>query len=89
MLVIQNNVGNRVSATVIVASITSCRSSRSYPVNLLLPAGLLPRESEVRMNQLHTLDKERIGSWIAHLPEAEMAKVDEALRVSLGLPRVD
>ncbi len=87
VLVIQNDVGNRVSDTVIVASITSRKSSRPYPVNVVLPEGLLRGEAEVRLNQIHAIDKRRLGSRIGHLPDPEMSKVDHAIHVSLGLPR--
>ena len=87
VVVIQNDTGNRMGGTVIVATITSRQSSRPYPVNVALPPKLLSRASEVRASQIHTLDKDMFGTRIAHLSRSVMARVDEAIGVSLGLPR--
>lgn len=88
-LVVQNNIGNRYGPTVIVTPVTSSLSKKRYPINVALPRDLLPRLSEVRVNQILTIDRNRLGSWIAHMPKQAMAQVDEALRVSLGLPRLE
>lgn len=87
VLVVQNNIGNRVGSTVIAASITSKLSKQDYPVNVKIPGGILPKPSEVRLSQLRTVDKSTLGQRIAHLPGEVMARVDDALRVSLGLPK--
>lgn len=87
VVIIQNDTGNRMSATVIVATITSRRSKRTYPVNVTVPEQLLPQPSEVRTGQIHTLDKSLLGSRIAHLSPGLMSQVDDAINVSLGLPR--
>lgn len=86
-VVVQNNVGNRFSQTVIVSPITSSSSKKQYPVNVAIPEGILPKPSEIRANQIITIRKDLLEKWIAHLPDDVMAKVDEALCVSLGLPR--
>lgn len=86
VLVVQNNVGNRFGQTVIVSPITSSLSKKKYPVNVTLPPELLPRPSEIRLNQVLTIDKRRLGSFITHAPREVINQVDEALRVSLGLP---
>lgn len=87
VLVVQNDIGNRFSNSVVVASITSQVSSRQFPVNVFLPEGLLKKPSEVRTGQLHTLDKSWLRDLIAKAPKEIMAQVDEALCVSLGLRR--
>jgi len=89
VLIIQNDVGNQYGSTVIVAMITSRLSSRQYPVNVAVPDRLLPKASEIKLHQIRTLDKSQLGKKMAHLPEATMNEVDEALRASLGLPRFD
>lgn len=87
MLVVQNDTGNRFSNSIIVASITSRISKRPFPVNVFLPEGLLKKPSEIRAGQLHTLDKAWLRDLIARAPKEIMTQVDEALRVSLGLPK--
>jgi len=87
VLIIQNNVGNEHSSTVIAAMITSRLSKRIYPVNVRIPEGVLPKASEVKLHQLHTLDKRQLGGRMARLSLETMAIVDDALSVSLGLPR--
>ena len=85
-LVIQNNVGNQYSPTIIVAAITSGQRAR-YDVNVVIkaPEGGLVRDSLVLLNQIRTVDKSRLGRYWGHISEESMACVDEALRVSLGL----
>lgn len=89
VLVVQNNVGNRFGQTVIVSPITSSLSRKKYPVNVTLPPKLLPRPSEIRLNQVLTIGKSRLGTVIARAPKEVMDQVDEALRLSLGLPEFE
>lgn len=85
-LIIQNDVGNRYSPTVIVAAITSGERAR-YDVNVEVkaPEGGLVRDSLVLLNQIRTVDKSRLGRYWGHLPPETMSCVDQALRVSVGL----
>jgi mRNA interferase MazF len=85
-LVIQNDIGNRYSATTIVAAITSGNSAR-YPVNVAIqsPEGGLKNNSVILLNQVLTVDKERIGRYWGHISAETMQKVDEAIKISLGL----
>lgn len=86
LLVVQNDVGNAVSPTVIVAAITSRTLRRDYPFLVRLPAGTLSLASVVNCSQLRTVDKSRLSADpIAVLDPETMASVDDALRVSLGL----
>lgn len=87
VLIIQNDIGNRFSQTVIVAAVTSQASKRPYPVNVNIPEGLLPMASEVKLNQIRTLAISQLGKKMATLPSDVMNRVDQALLVSLGLPR--
>jgi len=87
VLIIQNDIGNRHSPVTIVAAITSAVSERAYPTEVRLAAGLggLPRESAVLLNQIKTIDKERLDQRLGQLDAAAMRQVDEAIKLSLGL----
>lgn len=86
-LVIQNNVGNRFSPTTIVAPITSSRNQKSYPTNVnILSSGTgLDSDSTIMLNQIKAIDKKRIVKKIGFVNGDIMKKVDEAIKVSLGL----
>lgn len=89
-LVIQNDIGNRYSSTTIVAAITSRTSDRAYPVEVLLEAeqtGLKLR-STVRLDQIRTVDRERLSKRLGSVDTATMHRVDQAIQVSLGLVAV-
>jgi len=85
-LVIQNDIGNQYSPTIIVAAITSGERAR-YDVNVEVeaPEGGLTRNSLVLLNQIRTVDKSRLGRHWGHLSEETMSRVDKALEISLGL----
>jgi mRNA interferase MazF len=85
-LVIQNDTGNRYSATTIVAGITTRFARKDYPMIVRLPEGTLPKVSAVNCAQIRTVDKGRLqGGPIAHLDAATTESVDGAIRASLGL----
>lgn len=90
MLVLQNDVGNKYSPTVIVAAITSQISKAKLPTHVELSAKQfnLEKDSVVLLEQLRTVDKRRLKEKVTHLNEEIMDRVDEALRVSLGLIQV-
>lgn len=86
-LIIQNDISNKFSPTTIVAPITSKIYPKSYPTNVEISpeqSGLL-KQSTILLNQVRTIDKTRIIKIIGKLDEVEMIKVDEAIKVSLGL----
>ncbi len=87
VVIIQNNVGNKHSPTVIIASITSKRDAKAkLPTHYLIEAedGLeLP--SIVLLEQLRTIDKRRLSSFIGHLSEKHIQGINHALAVSVGL----
>jgi len=86
-LVMQNDVGNRFSATTIVAAITSRIPSREYPFQVPLPAPVLGRPATVLCEQLLTVDISRLDPSPAGVLGPELlARVDSALARSLGLP---
>jgi mRNA interferase MazF len=90
-LVIQNDVGNRYSPLTIVAAITSAVSPVPYPVEVVIdPAagnGMVVRSS-IRLDQIRTVDRQRLVRRLGVVDPAIVAKVDEALKISLGLVRL-
>ncbi len=87
-LVIQNDVGNRYSPLTIVAAITSKVSQFPYPVEVVIEAtstnGLSVR-SAIRLDQLRTVDRQRLIKRLGQIDRSAITDVDEALRISLGL----
>ena len=87
VLVIQNDTGNRHSPTVIVAAITSKMNKAKLPTHVELSTRQcqIVRDSVILLEQLRTIDKQRLRDKICHLDEQSLHRVDEALRVSLEL----
>ena len=87
VLVVQNDIGNRYSPTIIIAAITSQIDKAKLPTHIELSAQKfgLKKDSVVLLEQLRTLDKLRLKDFITHLPEMYMIQIDQALSVSLGL----
>lgn len=88
-VVIQNNKGNGYSTNIIVAFITSSMKRLEMPTHIVLQhyEGLR-KVSVVHTEQIATIDKGDVISVIDHLTEADMARVDQALKVSLDLTTV-
>ena len=88
VLVVQNDVGNRYSPTVIAAAITSKQDKAKMPTHIELDARDhgLARDSVVLLEQVRTLDKKRLRERMGHVEEHVMNKVDTAIAVSFGLP---
>jgi mRNA interferase MazF len=85
-LVVQNDIGNRNAGTTIVVPITSSTAKAWYVVNVVMPDDVLPKASVAKCGQVRSIDKARLlGEPIARLDPATMARVDDALRISLGL----
>ena len=86
VLVVQNDVGNKYSPTIIAAAITSQLEKAKLPTHIQLPAEKygLPKNSIVLLEQIRTIDKKRLKEKIGELPNIEMTKVNEALLISLG-----
>ncbi|MBB6695883.1 type II toxin-antitoxin system PemK/MazF family toxin [Cohnella xylanilytica] len=87
VLVIQNDIGNRFSPTVIVAAITAQIQKAKLPTHVEIEAKThgLDRDSVVLLEQIRTIDKQRLTDKITHLEEEMMRKVDDALLISVGL----
>lgn len=86
VLIVQNDMGNRHSPTVIVAAITSRMKKPGLPTHVPLSAAEcgLKQDSVVLMEQVRTLEKTRLTKYLGAVPPATMRRVDEALRLSLG-----
>lgn len=84
---IQNDIGNRFSPTVIVAAITAQIQKAKLPTHVEIDAEVhgFDRDSVILLEQVRTIDKQRLTDKITHLDEETMNKVDDALQVSLGL----
>ncbi|MBE7024704.1 MAG: type II toxin-antitoxin system PemK/MazF family toxin [Ruminococcaceae bacterium] len=87
VLVIQNDVGNRYSPTVIAAAITSQINKAKMPTHIEIGAEDcgLARDSVVLLEQVRTIDKRRLKEKIGHLEGDMMRRVDTALEISFGL----
>lgn len=90
VLVVQNDVGNKYSPTIIVAAVTS-QSKAKLPTHVELAAtqGGLSKNSVVLLEQLRTIDKQRLKERIGTLSDAQIPSVDEALSVSLGIANLN
>jgi mRNA interferase MazF len=90
-VVIQNDIGNRFSPLTIVAAVTSAVSPVSYPVEVVVDpntANGLDVRSSIRLDQIRTVDRQRMVRRLGVVDRGTMAKVDEALKISLGLVRL-
>ena len=87
ILIVQNDIGNRYSPTVIVAAITSRTEKSHLPTHIWLCSQQygLRQNSLVLLEQVRTIDRSRLREYIGHLSEPHMQQVDEALAVSFGL----
>ncbi len=87
MLIIQNDVGNKHSPTVICAAITSKLNKAKLPTHIELDAGKydMVKDSVILLEQLRTIDKKRLKDKICHLDNEIMGKVNEGLLISLEL----
>ena len=88
VLIIQNDVGNRYSPTVIAAAITSRMGKTKLPTHIDVYADRvgLSKDSVILLEQIRTLDKRRLREKMGHLDEEVMAEVNTAIAVSFGLP---
>ncbi len=87
VLIVQNDVGNKFSPTVIIAAITSQINKAKLPTHLEITADDygLSKDSVILLEQIRTIDKRRLRERIGRLDDDLMAKVGEALTISLGL----
>ncbi len=86
VLVVQNDVGNKYSPTVIAAAVTSKIDKARLPTHIELSASDygLTKDSVILLEQIRTIDKRRLKERIGFLPPKMMKRVDDALYISLG-----
>jgi mRNA interferase MazF len=86
IVVLQNDVGNKYSPTVIAAATTSKLDKARLPTHIALPkdTASLPKNSVVLLEQIRTIDKSRIKEKIGELPVEFMQQINDALLISLG-----
>ena len=87
VLVVQNDVGNKHSPTVICAAITSKMNKAKLPTHIEIEASAygIVRDSVILLEQLRTIDKRRLKDKICHLNREQLTLVDEALKPTLDL----
>ena len=86
VVILQNNVGNKFSPTVIVAAITSrTRKKANMPTHVSLDNAALEKDSQVLLEQIRTLDKTRLIKKVGRLTQDEMRAIDNSLEISLSL----
>lgn len=88
VLVIQNNMGNRHSPTVICAAITSKLNKAKLPTHIEISTRdyKIVKNSVILLEQIRTIDKQRLREYVCHIDPTMMKRVDEAICVSLNLP---
>ena len=87
VLIVQNDVGNKFSPTVIAAAITSQKYKTNLPTHIQVNANEcgLAKDSIVLLEQVRTIDKKRLKERMGNLDETDMDRIDRALSVSFGL----
>ena len=87
VLIVQNDVGNKYSPTVIVAAVTSQINSAKLPTHVEIPAegNGLAKDSVILLEQLRTIDKKRLREKIGRIDDKCLQKTNEALTISLGI----
>jgi len=89
VIIIQNDIGNKYSPTIIVAAITSQINKAKLPTHVEISSEEygLNKDSVVLLEQIRTVDKKRLKEKIGHMSEKDIQKVDQALLISLGLSK--
>lgn len=87
VLVVQNDVGNKFSPTLLVAAVTGSHPKKNLPTHIRVDTrgNGLYKDSIILLEQVRTVDRKRILQYIGHLDDKTMREVDNALRVSFGL----
>ncbi len=87
VLIIQNDIGNKYSPTVIIAAVTSQINKAKLPTHIEISGDEygLNKDSVILAEQVRTIDKKRLKEKIGHLDEELMTRVNEALEISFGL----
>lgn len=84
-VVIQNDIGNAHSPTVIVAPITSKLTKHRLPTHVFMRDTALERYSIVMLEQIQTISKDRLREYVCDVPESVMRRIEWAAKISLGM----
>ncbi len=90
VLIVQNDVGNRYSPTIIAAAVTSRLDKAKLPTHIEISAldyGLT-KDSVILLEQIRTIDKRRLRERIGELPVSVMSRVNDGLKISLGVTEI-
>ena len=89
VLIVQNDVGNKYSPTVIAAAITSQQFKTKLPTHISVDAAVcgLSKNSVVLLEHIRTLDKRRLREKMGNLPENDMSRINNALSLSVGIDK--
>lgn len=86
VLIIQNDIGNRYSPTIIAAIITTRKTKANLPTHVWLNAECgLPKDSMVELEQIRTLDRTRLSDFMGTVSQEVMKEIDMAIKISLGV----
>ncbi len=87
VLILQNDIGNRYSPTVIVAAITSRMKRAKMPTHIpiKMESGRLPKNSIVMLEQIRTIDKERLVNYVGKISKESISVIERAALISLGI----
>lgn len=86
VIIVQNDVGNKYSPTVIVVPLTTILTKSKLPTHVVLyKAADLPCKSLVLCEQIKTIDKSRLQDYKGTVSSEDMEKIDKALKISLGM----
>lgn len=87
VLIIQNDIGNRHSPTIICAAITSRMNKAKLPTHIEISSERyhLVKDSVILLEQIRTIDKQRLREYVCHVDSRMMGKVNHAIHISLGL----
>ncbi len=86
-VILQNDIGNKYSNTTIIGPVTSQHTEKIYPVEVLLTKenSGLDKNSKIVLAQIRAIDKRRLIKKLSRVDEITISKIDEALRISLGI----
>ncbi len=85
VLIVQNNKGNKFSTTIIVAPISSKMTKNPLPTHVVIENECLEKKSMVLLEQIRTIDKQRIRDKVGEVDTTIMALVDQAIKTSLDI----
>ena len=89
VLILQNDIGNKHANTTIIAPITSARPNSYLPTHVSIRAKGLTKDSVAMLEQIRTIDKQRLAYYVDSIGKSAMGKVDNAIITSLGIKTME